>query len=189
MLPKLSLYNWWLYVKRILANESNSSLAKALHTLFSNYNIYIEYYDLENNVTWIEFIHFMKRYIYNNASYHDLEKTYVEMVLKYLLTYFESHESLIYIDILEDTMNNIRINEFNFLIKKYNKYLNEEHYMYDNNNSHYERYNAESLYYLVHDWDTWFRLRKALSYVFVYVDIVDWSILSMFLLGVIPEYN
>ena len=189
MLPKLSLCDWWLYVKRILANESNSSLANALHTLFSNYNIYIECYDLENNVTWIEFIHFMKRYIYNNASDHNTKEMYIEKVLKHLLIFFEYHDSLIFIDILEETMNNIRINEFNLLIKKYNKYLDEENHMYGNNNYHYERYNAETLYYLVKDWDTWFRLRTALSDAFVHTDNVDWTILSMFLLGVVPEHN
>jgi hypothetical protein len=158
-----------------------------LHTLFSNYNIYIEYYNLENTVTWIEFIHYTKRYIYNNASNHDFKKTYVETVIKHLLTFFESHESLICIDILEETMNNIRINEFKLLIKKYNKYLDEENNTYGNNNNHDEKYNPEALYYLVEDWNTWFRLRKALSEAFVYVDNVDWTILSMFLLGVTPE--
>ena len=108
---------------------------------------------------------------------------------KHLLIFFEYHDSLIFIDILEETMNNIRINEFNLLIKKYNKYLDEENHMYGNNNYHYERYNAETLYYLVKDWDTWFRLRTALSDAFVHTDNVDWTILSMFLLGVVPEHN
>ena len=189
MLPKLSLCEWWFYVKRILANESNSSLTKALHTLFSNYNIYIEYYDLENTVTWSEFIHFMKRYIYNNASLYNLKHMYIENVLNYFLIFFEYYESLIFIDIFEDTMNNIRINEFNLLIKKYNKYLEEENHRFDNDNSYHERYNAETLYYLVEDWNTWFRLRKSLSDAFVHTDNVDWTILTMFFLGVIPEYS
>jgi hypothetical protein len=190
MLPKLSLYNWWLHVKCILSNESNSPLALALGELFSTYNIFIDVYELDVDVTWIEFIRFMKRYIYNASSNYDSKKCYIESVLKILFAYFESHDNLLFISILEDTMNDIRMNEFALLFEKYNNYLAEEHRAYGSSFMYHERFHVDAYYCLVEDWQTWFKIRKAMSTAFDYTYEINWDIFSTFLhSGEILEWN
>ena len=177
----LTLSDWCDNIKEfLLDDEKVTPFTEALEYIFSELNIIniLSNYELNRIFTKDQFIDFVLDYIDNHLLYIT-EYNYLSQVLKYFLDFLRIHDDLDDFINLELFLYEYQLNDFTFLISKYNEWLNHKHYA--ENNSYLEPILASDHIYLLKNWIDWFNIRKRMNNVFINNTYIDWYIFSNYL--------
>jgi hypothetical protein len=177
----LSLSEWFEFIKEFLLDEEKvTPFTEGLEYIFSNLNItdILSNYELNRIINKNQFIDFIINYIDNHLLYLN-DYNYLSNILKYFLEFFRNNDDLDDFDNLKYYLYEYQLNDFTFLIKKYNEWLDCKHYA--ENFTFREPILVEDHIYLLENWIEWFNIRYRMNNVFINNTYIDWYIFSNYL--------
>lgn len=177
----LSLSEWFNFTKDFLLDDEKATpFTEALDYIFSDLNLIniLSNYELNSLMNKNQFIDFVINYIDNNLLYIT-EYNYLSNVLKTFLDFWRIYDDLNYFEGLECYLYEYQLNDFTFLINKYNQWLDCKNYA--ENNMFSEPILVNDHKYLLKNWIEWFNIRKRMNNVFIDNININWNIFNNYL--------
>ena len=183
----LKLSEWINFIQDFLLDEEKATpFTEGLEYLFSNCILRIvdilSIYELSKDsiMNKNQFIDFVINLIDSqNSLLYFCEYNYLNNILKYFLDFLRNHDDLDDFINLQSYLYEHQLNDFIFLINKYNQWLDQKHY--EENITFREEILVEDYKYLLENWIEWFNIRYRMNNVFINNNYTDWYIFSNYL--------
>lgn len=180
----MTVYDWYEYLSNFFTKGNNTTyFTLGLEYLLSIVNIseLIVAEDWTNKINKLDFINFMINHINTHPIYLS-NSNYANTLIIKVLDFWKSNELIENFEELENIFYDNKINDFKFLIVKYNEYL-------DNISNHNfvftprEEIYSEDYEYNLYDWVAWFHIRIRMDDVFnnINLEYINWIPLIAYL--------